>query len=309
MSLEHDVDAYLAFLRVERALAPHTLSAYGHDLGQFLAFLAEQAQTSGEPIAEPRQLDLGIVSGWLAHLSRSGLSARSMARRLSALRGLVRFLIDEGRLDDDPTELANAPRLGRPLPSALAEHEVLRLIEAPDGSTLRGLRDRAMLSLTYASGLRVSELISLQLGDLDRSRGVVTPLGKGGKRRLVPVGELALDHVDAYLDARADAASDPTGTGTAPASLLLFPGPSGKPLTRQAFWKIVRRYGRAAGVREDVHPHSLRHSFATHLLAGGADLRSVQTLLGHVSIATTEVYTHLSNDHVRRAHAAAHPRA
>lgn len=306
MSLEHDVDAYLAFLRVERALAPHTLSAYGHDLGQFLAFLAEHAQTTGEPIEEARGLDLGIVSGWLAHLSRSGLSARSMARRLSALRGLVRFLLDEGRLDEDPTELASAPRLGRPLPSALAEHEVLRLIEAPDGATLRGLRDRAMLSLTYASGLRVSELIMLQRGDLDRDRGVVTPLGKGGKRRLVPVGELALDHVDAYLDARAETGAE---SGQAPGATLLFPGPSGKPLTRQAFWKIVRRYGRAAGVRADVHPHSLRHSFATHLLAGGADLRSVQTLLGHVSIATTEVYTHLSNDHVRRAHAAAHPRA
>lgn len=301
MSLEHDVDAYLMFLRVERALAAHTIAAYGHDLGRLLVFLATRAEAGESPVHHARDLDLAVVSAWLADLSRSGLSARSMARRLSALRGLVRFLMDEGQLDHDPTELAASPRLGRALPSALTEHDVLRLIETPDPTTLRGLRDRAMLSLTYAAGLRVSELIHLQLGDLDRSRGVVSPLGKGGKRRLVPVGDIALDHLDAYLEARQQEAPpfpEP----------LLFPGPSGKALTRQAFWKIVRRHGRAAGVPEDVHPHSLRHSFATHLLAGGADLRSVQTLLGHVSIGTTEVYTHVSNEHVRRAHAGTHPR-
>ncbi len=301
MSLEHDVDAYLTFLRVERALAAHTIVAYGHDLGRLLAFLAAQAESGHPPVEHARDLDLGTVSAWLTDLSRSGLSARSMARRLSALRGLIRFLIDEGQLDHDPAELAPSPRLGRALPSALSEHDVLRLIETPDPGTLRGLRDRAMLSLTYAAGLRVSELIHLQLGDLDRSRGVVSPLGKGGKRRLVPVGDIALDHLDAYLEGRRAAEGQKGGT-------LLFPGPSGKPLTRQAFWKIVRRHGRTAGVPEDVHPHSLRHSFATHLLAGGADLRSVQTLLGHVSIGTTEIYTHVSNEHVRRAHAATHPR-
>lgn len=299
MALEHDIDAYLAHLRIERALSKHTIDAYGHDLARLVAFLSDGEEVAS--VKDCRDLDLATVSAWLVHLSRSGLSSRSMARRLSALRGLVRFLIDEGQLDRDPTELASAPRLGRALPSSLAEHEVMRLIEAPDPSTPRGLRDRAMLSLTYASGLRVSELIHLQLGDLDRSRGVVSPLGKGGKRRLVPVGEIALDHLDAYLEARPELTD---GLNT-----LLFPGPSGKPLTRQAFWKIVRRYGRAAGVPEDVHPHSLRHSFATHLLAGGADLRSVQTLLGHASIATTEVYTHVSNEHVRRAHQTAHPRA
>lgn len=301
MSLEHEVDAYLAHLRIERALSPHTVAAYGHDLAQLVAFLGSRETAGKEPVRGPRDLDLGIVSDWLSHLSRSGLSSRSLARRLSALRGLVRFLLDEGLLDRDPTELAASPRLGRSLPSALAEHEVLRLLEAPDASTLRGLRDRAMLALTYAAGLRVSELVHLQLGDLDRSRGIVAPLGKGSKRRLVPVGEIALDHLDAYLDARSE---ESRYAGCS----LLFPGPRGRPLTRQAFWKVVRRHGRTAGVPEDVHPHSLRHSFATHLLAGGADLRSVQMLLGHVSIATTEVYTHVSNEHVRRAHAAAHPR-
>lgn len=301
MTLEHHVDAYLAFLRVERALAAHSIAAYGHDLGRFLKFLEERKAPDEPPVRTPRDLHFGIVSEWLTDLSRSGLSARSMARRLSALRGFVRYLLDEGQLDEDPTELASGPKLGRALPSALGEHEIFRLLDAPDPGTLRGLRDRAMLSLTYASGLRVSELIHLEIGDVDRSRGVVSPLGKGGKRRLVPIGDLALDRLEAYLEARME-------DGRHAGLTLLFPSPRGKALTRQAFWKIVRRYGRAAGVPEDVHPHSLRHSFATHLLAGGADLRSVQTLLGHVSIATTEVYTHVSSDHVRRAHATAHPR-
>ncbi len=295
MSLEHDVDAYLAHLRVERALSPHTVAAYGRDLAKCLAFLDSQG------IRDRRELDLGAVSAWLTHLSRSELAARSMARHLSALRGLVKFLVEEGLLDRDPTQLAASPRIGRALPDGLAEHEVLRLIAAPDVSTLRGLRDRAMLSMTYAAGLRVSELCGLELGDVDRSRGVVSPLGKGGKRRLVPIGEIALGHLDAYLERRAD---EPRLAGTS----VLFAGPSGRALTRQAFWKIVRRYALAADVPEHTHPHSLRHSFATHLLAGGADLRSVQTLLGHVSVATTEIYTHVSSDHVARAHRAAHPR-
>ncbi len=295
MALEHDVDAYLSHLRVERALSPHTVAAYGRDLAKCIAFLETQGVT------ERRELDLGYVSAWLSNLSQHDLAARSMARHLSALRGLVKFLIDEGLLDRDPTELAARPRIGRPLPDGLDTHDVLRLIAAPDTNTLRGLRDRSMLSMTYAAGLRVSELCGLDVGDIDRSRGVVNPLGKGGKRRLVPVGQIALEHLDAYLERRGE---DLSLAG----SSVLFAGPRGRALTRQAFWKIVRRHALAAGVSEHTHPHSLRHSFATHLLAGGADLRSVQTLLGHVSVATTEIYTHVAADHVRRAHRAAHPR-
>lgn len=295
MALEHDVDAYLSHLRVERALSPHSVAAYGRDLAKCVAFLDAQG------VSERRALDLGYVSAWLSHLAKSELAARSMARHLSALRGFVKFLIDEGLLDRDPTELAARPRIGRPLPDGLGEHEVLRLIAAPDTSTLRGLRDRSMLSMTYAAGLRVSELCGLSMSDVDRASGVVTPLGKGGKRRLVPVGEIALAHLDAYLERRSD---DPALASSA----VLFAGPRGRPLTRQAFWKIVRRYALVAEVPEHTHPHSLRHSFATHLLAGGADLRSVQALLGHVSVATTEIYTHVAVDHVRRAHRSAHPR-
>ncbi len=295
MSLEHDVDAYLAHLRVERALSQHTVDGYGRDLSKFLKFASDAG------VDDRRKLDLGHVSAWTAELSHAGLSPRSASRHLSALRGLVKFLIDEGLLDRDPTRLAARPRIGRSLPHAMTRHDVLGLINAPDVTKARGLRDRAMLSMTYAAGLRVSELLHLEVGALDRCRGVVSPLGKGGKRRLVPVGQIALDHLDAYLHARA-------GNPKLAQSPLLFPGPGGRPLSRQAFWKLVRRYAGAVGITGSVHPHSLRHSFATHLLAGGADLRSVQTLLGHVSIATTEVYTHVTNDHVRRAHRSSHPR-
>ncbi|HYO93187.1 MAG TPA: tyrosine-type recombinase/integrase, partial [Polyangiaceae bacterium] len=176
--------------------------------------------------------------------------------------------------------------------------------ETPDPSTLRGLRDRAMLSVTYAAGLRVSELVSLRLADVDLRRGIVAALGKGSKRRLVPLGEVALQHVEAYLAARAGA----DRKQKAP-SALLFLSPRGGALTRQGFWKIVGQHARVAGLQGRVHPHQLRHSFATHLLSGGADLRSVQTLLGHANVVTTEIYTHVSRDHIRAAHRQSHPRA
>ena len=294
MALEAAVDAYLAHLRVERALSPHTVSAYGRDLAGFVEFAAAAG------VDQPKALDLAIVSGWLSSLGRAGLSPRTAARKLSAARGLVRFLLREGELSEDPTRLAARPRLGRRLPRPLAESDVVRLIETPDPSTLRGLRDRAMLSVAYAAGLRVSELVGLTLGEVNLRRGIVNVLGKGSKRRLVPLGEVALAHLDAYLAARA-------GSDTAP-SVTLFQSPRGGPLTRQGFWKIVGQYARAAGISAQVHPHRLRHSFATHLLAGGADLRSVQTLLGHAHVVTTEIYTHVSREHLRAVHRRSHPR-
>lgn len=294
MALESAVDAYLAHLRVERALSPNTVVAYGRDLAGLLAFAAEAGVT------EPRELDLSIVSGWLGSLGKRGLGPRTAARKLSAARGLVRFLLREGELADDPTRLAARPRLGRRLPRPLTPDDVLRLIETPDPTTLRGLRDRAMLSVAYAAGLRVSELVGLTLGDVDLRRGVVSALGKGNKRRLVPLGEVALTHLEAYLAQRAIERPEP--------ATALFHSPRGGPLTRQGFWKIVGQYSRAAGIVSRVHPHRLRHSFATHLLSGGADLRSVQTLLGHANVVTTEIYTQVSRDHLRHAHRRAHPR-
>ncbi len=308
MSLEGLVEAYLNHLRVERALSPRTLEAYGRDLDKLLAF----AEESGIDRAEA--IDLGTISGWLSRLAQQGLGARSAARHLSAVRGLMKFLLREGALSADPTELSARPRFGRRLPRTLSEAEVRQLLEAPDVTTLRGLRDRAMLSVTYAAGLRVSELVGLTPGDVDLKRGIVSAFGKGGKRRLVPLGTVTLDHVQAYLHARDAHGPDPRSGGSSararkPAVEVLFPSPRGGALTRQGFWKIVARYARGIGLRGNVYPHKLRHSFATHLLTGGADLRSVQTMLGHASVATTEIYTHVSGDHVRNAHRRSHPRA
>lgn len=294
--LDTAVDLYLAHLRVERALSANTVAAYGRDLSKLAAYCEAQS------VGRARDLDLGVVTGWLGVLSRAGLGARSAARHLSAAKGLIAFLVREGELDHDPAELAARPRFGRRLPRTLAAHELLRLLDTPDVSTLRGLRDRALLSVAYAAGLRVSELVRLTHGDLDLSRGVVAAFGKGGKRRLVPLGEITLGHLGQYLAARDRAA--PPSDGAA----LVFPSPRGGALTRQAFWKLVGRYARAAGIRGHVHPHQLRHSFATHLLQGGADLRTVQTLLGHTDVSTTEIYTHVTREHVRDAHRRAHPR-
>jgi integrase/recombinase XerD len=297
MALDGLVDAYLSHLRVERALSAHTVSAYGRDLAKLAAFAEEQGVT------EATAIDLSLISRWIASLSRDGLNPRSSARHLSAARGLMKFLLREGELTDDPTRLAARPRVGRRLPRPISEPEILRLLDAPDRTTLRGLRDRAMLSVAYAAGLRVSELVSLTLGDIDLRRGVVSALGKGSKRRLVPLGEVALSDLTAYLAARRAVET------AAELSTVVFRSPRGGKLTRQGFWKIVRTYAVAVGLRGAAHPHQLRHSFATHLLGGGADLRSVQTLLGHANIATTEIYTHVSRDHVRAAHRRSHPRA
>ncbi len=299
MRLDTLVDSYLAHLRVERGLSANTLSAYGSDLGGFLKFC------DGRGLESPARVDLGVVSAYLAGLSKQGLGARSLARRLSALRGFVKFLVREGELSADPTALSARPRVGRRLPRPVARPDLQRLLDAPDRTSLRGLRDRAMLSLAYSAGLRVSELVSLRVGDVDSQRGVVAAFGKGQKRRLVPLGEVALDDVKAYRTALDALPGKRPGTRTD----LLFPSPRGPALSRQAFWKIVRRYALALGMPEAMHPHRLRHSFATHLLAGGADLRSVQTMLGHADIATTEIYTHVTREHVRRAHARSHPRA
>jgi integrase/recombinase XerD len=315
VSLDRLIDAYLDHLRVERALSANTLAAYGTDLAKFARFADERAEKEGSPRGA-QALDLGLVTAWLSSLSREGLGARSAARHLSALRGLSKFLVREGLLERDPTALTARPRLGRRLPRTLGESELTRLLEMPDVSTLRGLRDRAMLSVAYAAGLRVSELVRLEMGDLDLERGVVAALGKGQKRRLVPLGEVALEHLEAYLEAEREderRRGEKAGRRARPArgkdgKPYVFRSPRGGALTRQAFWQIVGRYARGAGVRGGAHPHQLRHSFATHLLAGGADLRSVQTMLGHASIVTTEIYTHVGRDHVRDAHRRAHPR-
>ncbi|MEZ4302155.1 MAG: site-specific tyrosine recombinase XerD [Polyangiaceae bacterium] len=298
MDLGAWVDAYLSHLRVERALAANTVEAYAHDLAK----LCEHAEAERGEHADVTALDERLVSTYLVKLGEAGLGARSAARHLSAVRGFAKFLVRERALGADPCALIDRPRVGRRLPKVLTTGDIGEILEAPEADTFRGLRDRAMVHVMYAAGLRVSELVGLKLGDLDLRKGLVMPLGKGQKRRLVPLGEPALDALDAYLKERARHAK---AQGTA----VVFLSPRGGALTRQAAWKMITRYARAVGISKPSSPHKLRHSFATHLLEGGADLRSVQTLLGHASIATTEVYTHLADDHVRAAYRKAHPRA
>ena len=290
------IDAYLAHLRVERGLSPRTLAAYARDLTRFV----EHATSHG--ITQPADLTTSIVASFLVSLGHAGLSARSAARSLSAVRGWCRFLLKERELSADPSALVDRPRLARRLPQHLTHDEIGQLLAAPDPGKARGRRDRAMLQLMYAAGLRVSELCQLRLGEVDLARGVVRARGKGDKRRLVPIGEVALEAVAAYLE-------DRRGHRYANRSAVLFLSPRGRALTRQAFFKRIVAYARGAGISSRVSPHTLRHSFATHLLQGGADLRSVQTLLGHTDVSTTEAYTHVVGDHMRRAYERAHPRA
>jgi integrase/recombinase XerD len=296
MDLGSWVDAYLDHLRVERALSPRSVQAYSADLAKFCA------HAEAHRVDVPTGITAGLVSAFMEELGASGLSSRSAARHLSALRGLTRFLLHERAIEANPTSLVHRPKFGKRLPSALSVEDIGRILDAPAPLGFRGLRDRAMLHLMYAAGLRVSEIVALTLGDLDCQRGLVAAFGKGQKRRLVPIGEPALDALDAYLDER-------NRHPRARATRAVFLSPRGKNLTRQAVWKLVRAYARGVGVTRPTSPHKFRHSFATHLLEGGADLRSVQALLGHASIATTEVYTHLADEHINVAYKRAHPRA
>ncbi len=305
MDLSLQVDAYLDHLRVERGLAVNTLEAYSADLKKFVGY-AEGALAKRGGKGALEELDGGDVSAFLVKLSKDGLGARSSARHLSAVRGFLRFLVRERTLENDPTALIDAPKLSRKLPVFLTVPEIDALLAAPNRSTPRGLRDAAMIMLMYAAGLRVTELVSLRIGEVDLSRGTVTPLGKGSKRRIVPVADVAIALVKRYLDeVRAGTLEKLTGRDRTD---VIFVSPRGGGLTRMAFWKILRGYLLKSGITKKISPHKLRHSFATHLVARGADLRAVQTMLGHASIATTEIYTHVARDHVRRAHAEAHPR-
>jgi integrase/recombinase XerD len=288
------LDAYFTTLKVERGLGLATVEAYARDLTRFARYLAER----GRALAE---VDADDVADFLASLAAAGLGPRSQARHLSSLRGFFRHCLEERHVRRDPCALVGSPRPVRRLPAVLTRDEVVQLLEAPDPTTPRGLRDRAMLHLMYASGLRVSELVGLVLGDLDLETGFVQAFGKGRKRRLVPIGAVARDRVREYL-ARVRGAWADAGQAA------VFVTERGGPLTRQGFWKLVRRYARAAGIAKKLSPHTLRHSFATHLLDGGADLRVLQTMLGHADITTTQLYTHLTVDHLRAMHARFHPR-
>jgi integrase/recombinase XerD len=288
------IDAYLDHLRVERALARNTLEAYARDLGDLAAHVGGAV--------DPGTITAGSLASLMVQNSRRGFGARSSARQLSGIRGLFRFLLKERVIAEDPTRQIDRPKLGRRLPRVMSFDEVQRLLAAPDLGTDRGRLHAAMLQLMYSSGLRVSELCGLRVGDLDLERGLVLASGKGGKRRLVPVGEVALDSATAYL-------RDVRPRHAKAGETALFVSPRGGSFTREGFWRIVRRCAVSAGIVPLPSPHKLRHSFATHLLRGGADLRAVQAMLGHADLGTTEIYTHVAQDHVASVHAKSHPRA
>ena len=289
------LDDYIQHLRVERGLSKHTVDGYARDLARFRVWL------EGEGVVLD-QVDEACVAGHLVALSRDGLSARTQARALSSLRGFFRFLVSEARQSHDPTELLEGPHLLRKLPDILNREEVLRLLATPAGHKPNRIRDRAMLQTMYAAGLRVTELVDLDLGDVNLEDGFVVAFGKGRKRRLVPIGAHARAALAEYL-------AEVRPRWARPASRACFVTSRGHAMTRQSFWSIVKKYARAAGITKPISPHNLRHSFATHLLSGGADLRSVQTMLGHADISTTQIYTHVSADHLRNMHGRYHPRA
>ncbi len=290
------VDRFFEHLVVERGLAQNSLEAYRRDIERYIGYLKSRRK-------QATALDRAEVPRYLLALREAGLGPRSVARHLSAIRQFHRFLVREGRASEDPTSHLESPRPWHRLPTVLSSDEVDRLLACSERTTPQGLRDRAMLELLYASGLRVSELVGLRLADLDLAVGVVRVLGKGNKERLVPLGDAAAESLRAYL-----ADGRPRLEKRRP-SPHLFLGRHGRGLTRQMFWQLLRRSVRAAGITKPVTPHTLRHSFATHLLERGADLRSVQLMLGHADIGTTQIYTHLTRAHLKAIYDKHHPRA
>jgi integrase/recombinase XerD len=296
--LKHALEGFFDYLAVEKGLSRNTLEAYRRDLAKLNAFLTAQKLGFDE-------LDRAEILGFVKDLRvRGKLGPRSTARAVVALRGFFRYLLLEGMIRQDPTENIESIRIFRPLPKFLTLGEVEKLIAAPDRGDPRGLRDSAMFEVLYATGLRVSELVGLKTSEVVLDPGFVMCTGKGSKQRVVPLGEVARDCLKVFLAGpriglvRGEADRD-----------VLFPNGRGRALTRQGFWKLLKRYGRQVGIKTRLSPHLLRHSFATHLLERGADLRAVQAMLGHSDISTTQVYTHVTRERLRRIYQEHHPRA
>lgn len=292
--LDAAVDRYLHHLAAERGLSMHTLAAYGRDC----AALLESLERRG--VHAPAEVLPGHIVGFLEDAQRRGLSARSRARALAALRSLFAYLVREGVVERDPSRDLRRPRLGRPLPQSLGREAIERLLAAGGDPLVQ--RDVAMIELVYAAGLRVSEVVSLRIVQVNLEGGYLTVVGKGRKERAVPIGTYARERVTAYLR---DVRPSILGRRLSP---YLFVSRHGRPMTRQAFWRRLKRRALAAELKGKVSPHTLRHAFATHLVEGGADLRSVQLMLGHADIGTTEIYTHVARERLREVHRKFHPR-
>jgi integrase/recombinase XerD len=292
------IDAYLDHLRVERRLADHTLESYGRDLRA----LAEFAAGAGR---RPETLDRATLEAFVRQQRTRGLSPRSVARMVAAVRGFYKFLVLDRRLDHSPADDLSPPRAWPALPKFLSLEEVDTLIAQPDVGTALGLRDRAMIELLYATGLRVSELMAVRASDLHLDEQYMTCIGKGSKERLIPIGEQAADWIRRYQrEARPELVRRACGVRA-----VLFVNARGGALSRVGFWKILKRYGRKAGLPRTLSPHVVRHSFATHLLDRGADLRAIQMMLGHADLSTTQIYTHVLDARMRAVYDRFHPRA
>jgi len=291
------LDAFMQYVSVERALADNTLSSYQRDLASYIAFLTQRGVT------ELGQTDRTTILLFLQELRKKGRATATITRNLASLRAFYSFLTRERWIEIDPALHLETPKPERRLPQVLSTDEVDRLLASPDSHSPMGLRDRAMLELLYATGIRVSELVSLNLGDVNLIAAFLQCYGKGAKERIIPIGQMARRAVEDYL-------------GRARHSLLreerepaLFVNHLGDRLTRQGFWKIIKKYARTAGIVHHLTPHTMRHSFATHLLDNGADLRAVQEMLGHADISTTQIYTHVSRTRLQDVYARSHPRA
>jgi len=294
--MERVINEFLEYLRVERGLAPNTLKSYGRDLKQFAEYL-ETAPTSYEEASRT------TIVAYLLRLQKEGKATSTIARRLAALKAFYQFLVAEDRLKRDPTVNVDSPKQKKKLPQILTVEEVEKLLSQPEPVNPTGFRDRAMLELLYATGTRVSELVSLDIDDVDLKTALVRCQGKGSKERLIPLGSMAIKAVRDYLRrSRPKLVRDKS-------TAAMFVNHHGRRLTRQGFWKIVKKYAAEANIKKTITPHTLRHSFATHLLENGADLRAVQELLGHADISTTQIYTHLTKSHLKDVYSKAHPRA
>lgn len=294
--MHQSLDRFLHYLVVEKGLSKNTIEAYSHGLNRLLNHLQKKG------ISDVSEISKTDIREFLLLLKRKGLSSRTLARNLVSIRVFFRFLTEEGLLKVSPVEEIESPKIAKTLPEILSLDEVEKLLEQPDSLSPLGVRDRAMLEMLYATGMRVSELVRLQAHHLHLEAGYAILYGKGSKERIVPIGKEAMDWVQRYLKEPRERLLKRRETP------FLFVNRSGRPMSRQQFWKIIKAYGRKAGIRKRITPHLLRHSFASHLLERGADLRSVQLMLGHVDISTTQIYTHVTGERLKKLHQRYHPR-
>ena len=290
------IDEYLNFLTVEKGVSRHTLDAYSRDLNRYISFIC----SSG--IKEIANVTPDDVISYLARIKKDGLNARSVNRALAAVRGFYKFLIREKKIDTNPVANIELAKVWTRLPDTLSKEEINLLLGEPGLKTPHAMRDTAMMELMYATGIRVSEVITLTMGNINWQVGYLVVMGKGSKERIVPIGRSAYNCLHDYINCARP------GFVKAHATNTLFLNRSGRGLTRQGFWKILKKYAMKAGLQKKVHPHTFRHSFASHLLEGGADLRSVQTMLGHADISTTQIYTHITRERLKHIHKKYHPR-